>query len=74
MIGIRKKGMLWKEEDQRLYEYVDSLKEQLDYKRGLLDHSLDASDDMHAEVQRAEVLYSFLLREARIRYERKRKH
>ncbi|GAF23860.1 MULTISPECIES: YaaL family protein [Shouchella] len=73
MIGKRKKGALRKEEDQRLYYYVDAMKEQLDYKRGLLEHSLDASEDMHFDVQRAEMLYSFLLREARVRHERKRK-
>lgn len=71
MLGFKKKVMLRKEEDERLYVQLESIKEMLDYKRNLLAHSVDPSEDVLAEVKRAEVLYSLLLREARVRHERK---
>lgn len=72
MLGFKKKGLQWKEEDERLYGHLDLLRERLDYKKKLLAHSIDVSDEMLIEVKRSEMLYSMLLREARIRHSRKK--
>ncbi|WP_054708377.1 YaaL family protein [Bacillus sp. JCM 19041] len=73
MLGFRKKRMLRKEEDDRLYIQMESIKERLDYTKRLVEHSVDPSEEILGEVKRVEMLYSLLLREARVRHVRKPK-
>ncbi|GAF15333.1 hypothetical protein JCM19046_4521 [Bacillus sp. JCM 19046] len=72
MLGFKKKGLQWKEENERLYGHLDLVRERLEYKKKLLNHSIDVSDEVLIEVKRSEMIYSLLLREARIRHNRKR--
>ncbi|SDC72562.1 YaaL family protein [Shouchella lonarensis] len=70
MLQFKKRGRLRKEEDERLLEHMDMLKQMLDYKRGILAHSVVIPEEVCMQKKRDEALYSMLLREARTRHQR----
>ncbi|GAF67157.1 hypothetical protein BTS2_4066 [Bacillus sp. TS-2] len=68
---FRKKGKIRKEEDERLLIAIEQMKQKYDNHRHYLDHSFDPTDDSRNQMKLVESLYSFLIREARIRRVRK---
>ncbi|MGO4890598.1 YaaL family protein [Anaerobacillus sp. MEB173] len=64
---FRKKGRIRKEEDERLIETIDTIKEQLLLQKGLVQSSFDPSESVLNELRLSEAKYLFLLKEARIR-------
>lgn len=64
---FRKKGKLRREENERLFYIIETLKERYDLQRQLIEHSVDPSDDVILRMKLTEAKYSLLLREARIR-------
>ncbi|KMK74444.1 YaaL family protein [Alkalihalobacillus pseudalcaliphilus] len=68
---FRKKGKLRQGEDERLLQTIDRMKQKYDNHRHYLEHSFDPSEDAVKQMRLVESLYSFLLREARIRNVRK---
>ncbi|WP_413377052.1 YaaL family protein [Alkalihalobacillus sp. 1P02AB] len=70
---FRKRGKLRREEDERLLQAIDRMKMKYDNHRHYLEHSFDPSDDSIKQMKLVESLYSFLIREARIRQVRKNK-
>jgi hypothetical protein len=62
-----KKQKLRKMENARLFEHLEEQKEKLDSEKQLIERSIDPSEEVLCRLRVTEMIYSFLLREARER-------
>ncbi|MFC0470348.1 YaaL family protein [Halalkalibacter kiskunsagensis] len=62
-----KKQKLRKIENARLFQHLEEQKRKLDSEKQLIERSIDPSEEVLYRIKVTEVIYSFLLREARER-------
>ncbi|WP_332699146.1 YaaL family protein [Halalkalibacter lacteus] len=62
-----KKQKLRKMENARLFQHLEEQKQKLDSGKQLIERSIDPSEEVIYHMKVTEVIYSFLLREARER-------
>jgi hypothetical protein len=64
---FRRKGKLREKENEWLLEYIELMKQRYNNQKQIIQHSVEPSDEVVFRAKLTESLYTFLLREARVR-------
>ncbi|WP_100405906.1 YaaL family protein [Bacillus solitudinis] len=70
---FQKKGSLRIKGNEKLIEYIELLKQRYNNQKHLLYHSVEPPDEVVYKTELSESLYTFLLREARVRKAKRNK-
>ncbi|WP_088106146.1 YaaL family protein [Halalkalibacter urbisdiaboli] len=70
---FRRKGIIRKKENERLLENIEIMKQRYNNQKHVIYHSVEPSDEVVFRAKLTESLYTFLLREARVRKATKNK-